>query len=243
MKQSSRTPALPVAMLAATACAVALSAVSGASGASGWAWAGVFLAEWLLMTGAMMLPSSVPFLGAVTRIGGRAAALAAAGAYIAAWGVLGIGVSAALWLAGGMLAAQPPGVAPRLAGASLLAAALYQLTPFAMSCQRACAQPFAILARCWRGPGRAGNAWRAGLYYALNCMGCCVAIIVAMVVVGVHDLLWMLAFAVLMVLQKHPAWKPVHTRVVAAAAAAAGLALALDWWRPALYGLRAVCAA
>lgn len=239
MRRASHTLAVAIVALAA---AVALLGAAGSIAPPPLAWAGIFLTEWLLMTGAMMLPSSVPFLAAVHRVGGGAAGCVAAAAYVTAWGLLGCVLCGALWLAGDVLARYPPDTVARAAGASLIAAAAYQLTPLARSCQRACAHPFAILARHWHGPGGRGwGAWNAGLHYGLSCIGCCVAMIVVMLVLGVHDLVWMLLFAGLMVLQKHAAWGGRYAMAAAAATSIAGLALFAGWWAPSLKGLRALC--
>lgn len=235
----------------AAACLVLLASAD----ASGWlvhgarpagmatlAWALLFLAGWTLMTGAMMLPSSLPFLRAMQRLGGASAAAAAASAFTLAWCVLGLLMWALLWLLGDALSRLAPGGAERLGGASLLVAAAYQASPLAKACQRACARPFAILARHWRG-GTAPtlHALRAGAHYGATCIGCCVPMVVVMFIVGMNDLLWMLALALLMLAQKHPRLGPQLALPGAAVLALAGLAIALQWWTPPLHTLRALC--
>ena len=164
---------LPLAVLIMAAIALAALGIADQAGwpmrgsrglrQGGLEWAGVFVVSWTLMTSAMMLPSSIPFLTAVHRVGGVAPAWVAAGAYVVAWGALGALLCGLLWVAGDGLSRLPPGAAETLAGASLLAAAGYQLTPLAQKCQRACARPFGILARHWRGGHeRLRGAWAAG---------------------------------------------------------------------------------
>lgn len=207
------------------------------------AWAMAFLAGWTLMTGAMMLPSSLPFLQAAQRIGGRRASVAGGFGFTGAWVAVGAAQWVALWLAADGLARLGPGTAERLAGVSLLAAAAYQASPLARSCQQACARPFPILARHWRGIAARREALAAGLHYGATCVGCCVPMILLMFVVGMHDLSWMLGLALLMTLQKHVAWGPRIARPAAIVLAAAGVAIGAGWWVVPLRSLRAICGA
>lgn len=244
---------LPLALGALAAASLAGLALADAAGwmvhgpqpprMAVWLWGTLFLAGWTLMTGAMMLPSSLPFLRAVQRLGGQGATAVAGAAFTLAWVLLGALVWALLWLAGGALAGLGPGGVEAIAGAGLLLAGAYQASPLAGSCQRACARPFAVLARHWRGGGPLPDAARAGLRYGATCIGCCLPMVVVMVVVGMNDLPWMLALSLLMLAQKHPRWGPRLSRPVAAAMAAAGLAIGLGWWPVPLHTLRALCGA
>lgn len=205
------------------------------------AWAALFLAGWTLMTVAMMLPSSLAFLRAAQRLGGMAAGAWAGVAYVAVWLAVGGGMWVALWLSGGLLLRLPPGGVETLAGISLLGAAIYQVSPLARSCQRACARPFGILARHWTGTSRHADAWTAGVHYGLSCVGCCVAMIALMFVVGMNDVVWLLVLALLMAAQKHPAWGRGLNVTTALALGSGGVAILAGWWSPALLGLRALC--
>lgn len=142
------------------------------------AWLALFLAGWALMTGAMMLPSSLPFLQSVHRVGGRSACTAACAAFTAVWLAVGILQWTALWVSGDWLARLAPGRPEQLASASLMAAAIYQARPLASACQRACARPFGILARHLHGRRTRRDAFAAGLHYRATCVGCCLPMIV-----------------------------------------------------------------
>lgn len=205
-------------------------------------WALSFLAGWTLMTLAMTLPSLTPFLRAVDKAGGGGAAAAAGLAVIAVWVAAGILFWALLWAAGGWLATLTPGGVERLAAASLIAAAIYQVSPLARGCQRLCAQPFAVLARHWRaGRWRWKGAGFAGLDYGLSCVGCCAPMILVMFLVGMSDIRWTVALAAMMVVQKQPVWGARLAWPWAAMLAAAGSAIGLGWWTPDLMSLRALC--
>jgi predicted metal-binding membrane protein len=98
-----------------------------------------------------------PFLRAVEHVGGGAAAATAIAGVAAVWVASGMLFSALLWLTGGAVEALPPGGVERLAVLTLLAAAAYQVSSLAQACQRLCAQPYALLARRWRG----AEGWRS----------------------------------------------------------------------------------
>lgn len=251
-----RVAALPAGVAAPAGVALVVFAISGASLAllatgdasaglaRGAGWVVLFLAGWTLMTGAMMLPSSLPFLVTAQRAGGVEASAAAGFGFTAAWVAVGVVLCACLWMAGGLLGQIGPGRAEQLAGASLIAAAIYQASPLARSCQRACARPFGILARHWRGEGTPRrDALTAGLHYGMSCIGCCVSMIALMFVFGVHDLFWMVGLALLMVVQKHAVWGRRIAMPAAAALMAAGVAIAAGWWVVPLRSLRALCGA
>lgn len=59
---------------------------------------------------------------------------------------------------------------PRLAGAVLIAAGVYQLTPYKDACLARCRWPVGFLTDHWR-DGRAG-AVVMGLQHGLYCIGC-----------------------------------------------------------------------
>lgn len=248
-----RVPLVPLVLAVALGCLALLLAGSAAgwlphlARPSRWGigpWAALFLLGWMLMTGAMMLPSSLPFLAAAQRIGGGRASITAGAGFAAVWLAVGVLLWVALWLAGAVLTGLVPGQAERVAAGSLLAAAIYQISPLAQACQRACERPFALLARHWHGgphPGR--DAWVAGLHYGASCVGCCVPMILLMFVVGMHDMAWLLGLAALMLVQKHSAWGRHMAWPAALVLAVLAVALWQGWWAPELRGLREVCGA
>jgi predicted metal-binding membrane protein len=154
--------------------------------------AAAFLAMWIVMMVAMMLPSLVPMLDryrrAVGRDGegrfGRLTTLAGAG-YFFVWTALG----AAVFAAGAALAAiemrQPAmsrGV-PIAAGAVVVIAGALQLS----------AGKARHLACCRETPGRtlpgdAGTAFWHGVHLGLQCSRCCANLMAILLVVGVMNL-------------------------------------------------------
>ncbi|HET9811531.1 MAG TPA: DUF2182 domain-containing protein [Sphingomicrobium sp.] len=146
---------------------------------------------WWLMMGAMMLPSAVPAVllyAQVRQSNARTgAALPAPWTFLAGY--------AAVWLLFSTGAAlvqsgfAGPGMriaSPKLAGALLLAAGLYQLSPFKGACLAHCRSPAEFFTRHWR-PGAAG-AFRLGILHGAYCVGCCWMLMALLFIGGVMNL-------------------------------------------------------
>jgi predicted metal-binding membrane protein len=114
---------------------------------------------------------------------------------------------------------------PYLAGAVVLAAAVYQLTPWKEVCLRHCRSPFAFLINHWR-PGRLG-ALRMGFVHGGWCVGCCWALMAALFALGVMSLGWMALIAALIAAEKLLPWRDVANRGIALILLVLGLAVAL----------------
>ena len=154
---------------------------------------------WLIMMIAMMLPSAAPMIllycklarGARQQGGVFASTTVFAGFYLAVWGgfsALAALVQRALVRSG---AITDMGLAfgdKRIGGALLIAAGLYQVTPFKTACPEKCRSPLSFLMRLWR-PGLLGAA-RLGLTHGLYCLGCCAMLMALLFVFGVMDLAW-----------------------------------------------------
>ena len=165
-----------------------------------------FLWLWLAMSAAMMLPTVVPatYLAAAL---GRSATLFVLG-YAAVWGATGL-------LAFGAARALD-GAARWLAIAAVLLAAVYQLTPLKDACLRRCRSPMGTLMR--RG------SLQAGIEHGALCLGCCWALMLALIALGIGSMLWMVALAVVVLVEKVA---PLGER--APALVAAGLVGAAVW--------------
>lgn len=139
---------------------------------------GVMFAMWAVM----MLPSAAPMILLHLRVSRerreRTGAPLASGlfilGYVAVWTAFSAVATAAQWaldqatLLSPMMAAR----SSALAGALLIAAGLYQLTPLKYACLRHCRSPldFVMLTQ-WR-EGRTG-ALAMGLRHGAYCQGCC----------------------------------------------------------------------
>jgi predicted metal-binding membrane protein len=92
------------------------------------------------------------------------------------------------------------GIAAYVPAVLLVAAGVYQLTAWKQFCLRHCRTPLGFLMGHWR-PGRAG-ALRMGLEHAAYCLGCCWLLMLVLFTAGAMSVLWMGAFALLVLGEK-----------------------------------------
>jgi predicted metal-binding membrane protein len=191
---------------------------------------GFWVTAWVVMMAAMMFPSVAPTVmmyarvqRGSSRLGGTAAFVAG---YLCTWSAAGLAGYGVLWagheLSPGFLAWDAAG--PYVAGGVILAAAVYQLTPLKDVCLRRCRNPFTFVMTAWR-PGRAG-ALRMGLEHGAWCVGCCWALMAALIALGVMSVGWMAFVAALIALEKLLPWKAVANRSIAVLLAVLALAVA-----------------
>jgi len=174
----------------------------------GYAWI-VFIMWWVMMI-AMMLPSAAPTIllyGLVQRRqavrgGSPASSAAFALGYVAVWGAFSLLATALQWqlqqlslMSSGMVLTSAA-----LGGLILVAAGVYQLTPFRDACLRHCRGPVEFLGRHWR-PGVAG-AWRMGIQHGLYCLGCCWVLMALLFYGGVMNLYWIIGLTLYVLLEK-----------------------------------------
>ncbi len=190
-------------------------------GSFGW-----FVGIWLTMTVAMMLPSATPATLMFSRLG-RAwqTALFVAG-YLLAW--TGFGVAA--YVVGRLARGAAPSFVswdqrgPWVAGAALVAAGVYQLTPLKTACLRHCRSPLHFLLR--RRPGKLA-ALRAGIGHGCYCIGCCAGLMLALFALGIMSVFWMAIVAVAILVEKTLPGGEVFARVLAVALVALGAWIAV----------------
>ena len=172
----------------------------------------VFLMWWVMMV-AMMVPSAAPAILLYAGLARKrkaankpyaAASIFLAG-YLFVWAVFSLVATALQWglqsvgLVSGMMA-----VASRpLAGAVLILAGLYQLTPLKGACLRHCQHPLMFLMHHWK-PGAAG-ALRMGAEHGGYCLGCCWILMGLLFVGGVMNLIWIAGIAVYVGVEKFAA--------------------------------------
>jgi predicted metal-binding membrane protein len=134
-----------------------------------------FLAAWVPMMAAMMLPGAVPAVSRFVRANGRVLpAPLFAGSYLAVWTLFGLAVYALY---------QPHG--STAAGALTIAAGLYELTPLKRACRRRCQETV-----------------RSGFQFGVCCVGSSVGLMVMLLALGVMSVAWMAVVAVLVLAQK-----------------------------------------
>ena len=164
---------------------------------------------WLIMMIGMMTPSAAPMLllfAATQRQQGAPrlplAVLAFGAGYSAVWTVFSVLATLAQWALQrtAMLAPEMTTIDPRLSGAILLAAGLYQLTPLKRTCLGKCQTPVGFLMTHWRDGTR--GALRMGIDHGVFCLGCCWALMCVLFVVGAMNLAWVAALTLLVLLEK-----------------------------------------
>jgi predicted metal-binding membrane protein len=172
-----------------------------------------YVAGWVLMLAAMMLPTTLPVLAILDRMTvrradhGRLMALAVAG-YLAAWGCFGLAAHLAdLGLAAAVRQSAWATFNGWAIGAAVLAlAGAFQFSPLKRRCLERCRTPLGQVMRHWRGVRPAREAWGLGLAHGAFCVGCCWALMLIMFVVGTGNVGWMLLIGLVMAAEKNFPW-------------------------------------
>jgi len=139
-----------------------------------------FVAVWVSMMAAMMLPGAAPaVLRRALDIGRRRAVPLFVGSYLAVWTLVGIAVYA-LYRPHGSVAA----------GAVAIAAGVYELTPIKQHFRRRCRESV-------------GSGFAFGRY----CVGSSIGLMLVLVAVSVMSITWMSVIAVLVLAQKVLPWR------------------------------------
>jgi predicted metal-binding membrane protein len=175
---------------------------------------GWFLGVWIVMMAAMMLPSAIPAVALYVGLARGRTAVAAlffTSGYLAVWAAIGLVAFAAAGAGGlftdGVLDWNRGG--RWVAGAALLCAAVYQVTPLKDACLARCRTPLGLLLGSWR-PGRLGGL-RLGLASGAWCAGCCWALMASLFALGVMSIAWTALIAGLIALEKTLPWRRVAT--------------------------------
>jgi predicted metal-binding membrane protein len=195
---------------------------------SGLGTFGWFVGVWVVMMAAMMLPSVAPTIALYSRMTRERSPLSPllfAAGYLATWAGVGMlafaAALAANRVAGDVLAWD--GAGRWIAGATLVVAAVYQLTPLKDVCLGKCRSPLGFLLGAWR-DGKAG-ALRMGAKHGAWCVGCCWALMASLFALGVMSITWMAVVAGLIAIEKTVPSRPVATYGVAAVLLALGVLL------------------
>jgi len=136
---------------------------------------GFFVALWVVMMAAMMLPGAVPAVLRRAHASGRVRAVPLfVGSYLAVWTLVGVAVYALY---------RPHG--PVAAGAVAIAAGVYEFTPVKQHFRRRCRES-------------AGS----GSEFGLCCAGSSIGLMLILVALSVMSVTWMAVIAVLVLAQK-----------------------------------------
>jgi predicted metal-binding membrane protein len=134
-----------------------------------------FVALWVSMMAAMMLPGAAPAVVRRAHADGRARAVPLfVASYLAIWTLVGVAVYALY---------RPHGSAA--AGALVLGAGIYEFTRLKQNCRRRCREAVA-----------------SGFEFGLYCVGSSIGLMLMLVALGVMSLTWMSLITVLVLAQK-----------------------------------------
>ena len=134
-----------------------------------------FVALWVAMMAAMMLPGSAPAVLRYAHASGRVrAVLLFVGSYLVVWTLVGLAVYTLY---------RPHG--SFTAGAMAIAAGVYEFTPLKHVFRRRC-----------------GETVRSGFEFGLYCVGSSIGLMLTQVMLGVMSVTWMSVIAVLILAQK-----------------------------------------
>ena len=186
---------------------------------SGLGTLGWFVGVWVVMMAAMMFPSVAPTVALYSRMTRRRSWLSPllfAAGYLVTWtaaGVLAFAVGgAANSVSSGVFTWDRAG--RWLAAATLVLAAIYQLTPLKDVCLGKCRSPLGFLLGSWQeGPS---GALRMGAKNGAWCVGCCWALMASLFALGIMSMTWMALVAGLIAIEKTVPWRRVASYGTAA---------------------------
>jgi predicted metal-binding membrane protein len=199
------------------------------------AQAAIYVAGWLLMSVAMMLPTTFPLLELFHRMTRqrddrvRLLALVVAG-YLGAWLAFGVAAHAFdLALHGALERSRWLQSNAWVFGAGpLLVAGAFQFTTLKYRCLDKCRAPLSFVVQHWRGGNAGMQALRIGAHHGAFCVGCCWALMLLMFAVGTGNVGWMLALGAVMAVEKNAPWGRRLSAPLGVALLAWGSSLALS---------------
>lgn len=166
-------------------------------------------AMWTVMMVGMMAGSAAPvlLLFAAARAkrastGVKSSVLMFGLGYLVVWTGFSACAALAQWALhkAAMLSSAMAASSPYLAGAILVGAGAYQLTPWKGACLTHCRSPLGFLMTNWR-DGHLG-ALQMGLRHGAYCLGCCWALMCVLFVAGVMNLVWVAMLTGLVLIEK-----------------------------------------
>jgi predicted metal-binding membrane protein len=186
-----------------------------------------FLLAWLAMMAAMMLPAILPVVMLYARAAGQGTVAPLpffVAGYLALWTALALPAYLA-WRALELPMSDGRAWAGRVAGATLIVAAVWQISPMKSACLRHCRSPLGFFMRYGKRLRRPTGALRVGAIHGGFCIGCCWALFAVLVATGSMSLLWLIVFTALIVLEKNFRYGERIALAAAPVLAALGVAL------------------
>ena len=163
-----------------------------------------FLSGWAAMMVAMMLPATLPLILLYRVVARRKldtswartmGMVALLFGYLAVWIIAGLPAYAYNLVA--EVSGPTVGVLP---GLLLMVGGAYQFTALKGGCHARCSNPLFFLMNKWR-PGAIG-ALRMGALHGIDCLGCCLGLMVGLVALGMMNLALMFSVALVIFAEK-----------------------------------------
>jgi len=170
----------------------------------------LYVFGWLLMTTAMMLPTTLPLLEAYRRLTRRHSNrwslmfLVICG-YLGAWLSFGVVAHGLDYVLHELLRQRSWFMSNGWAFSAFIfcIAGLFQFSSIKYRCLEKCRSPLGFVLRYWGKPDRWRQAWLLGLDHGIYCIGCCWALMLLMFVLGAGSIGWMLLLAAVMAAEKN----------------------------------------
>ena len=167
-----------------------------------------FIIMWTIMMAAMMLPSLAPVAFMYLRImtkesKGIVRFIRISGfvtGYLLIWSVFGV-LAYGIALGINLLIRGSPAAMLWTTAIVLLLCGIYQFTSLKDICLKHCRSPIGFLFHFGNYRGRLRDM-RIGMYHGAYCTGCCVGLMIVMVFAGVMNLVWMIALAAIIFIEK-----------------------------------------
>jgi predicted metal-binding membrane protein len=182
-----------------------------------------FVVVWTVGMALMMLPSAVPLLRLDYLAEHSSLRTAVLGAgYLVTWATIAAMVALLhLWVGMPLMDTHEQAVVV----IALVIAATYQAAPLQRRCLARCRGPLSQILHGWR--EGIGGAFRMGVDNGIWCIGCCIGLVIALLVLGAMSLLWMALFFVAVTLEKTAPFGTSLSRALVPALAVGALIWAL----------------
>lgn len=166
---------------------------------------------WVVMMIGMMTPSVTPMILVYARVGRQATASRAfvpvtwfVGGYFLAWVAFSLVATATQWALERATLLTPimASVSNIVGGILLIVAGLYQWTPLKDVCLRQCQAPLGFILSHGGFQRTASSSLALGFRHGTYCLGCCWALMLLLFTLGVMNLFWIAALAIVVLFEK-----------------------------------------
>jgi predicted metal-binding membrane protein len=173
----------------------------------------LYIGGWVLMTAAMMLPTTFPLLEIFRRLTLRRAdrrlllSLVILG-YLLIWALFGLAAHLVDFGLNELVVGSPWLTTNGwVFGAAVLClAGVFQFSQLKYRCLDKCRMPLSFVMERWRGRRQRWHAFVLGVHHGAFCVGCCWALMMLMFVVGTGSVGWMLVLGAIMAVEKNMPW-------------------------------------